>query len=275
MEVGKSSAHTCTVQSCNFRCRVSQKLKHCPATNFCIQIFVCLLCVNSKHHAFLYQDIICTFHHIMYCTSITSEDRKNIGRFKGHTEKRMILLHVHVGRFAKLTMYILYMQDDFAHGKLIAWYMYVFYIMWTFSCSQYSFHFFKRLFKPICFFFLLNFRRLLTTFIRVERSHRKFTRKTKQIGLKNLLKKSTTDRNTGYSIFVHFTLNLNCVLTNSNINSIHTCLVLKKCQRISRELLWFTVVFVKETIFLNWLQTITMIMKLKNQFKELFLKLQM
>lgn len=118
--------YTCTVQSCNFRCTASQKLKHCPATNFCIQIFVCLLCVNSKHHAFLYQDIICTFHHIMYCTSITSEDRKNIGWFKRHTEKSMILLHVHVGRFAKLTMYILYMQADFAHGKLIAWYMYVF-----------------------------------------------------------------------------------------------------------------------------------------------------
>jgi len=38
------------------------------------------------------------------------------------------------------------------------------------------------------------------------------------------------------------------LLTNSNICSINMCLVLKECQCISRELLWFTVDIIKETI---------------------------
>lgn len=40
---------------------------------------------------------------------------------------------------------------------------------------------------------------------------------------------------------------MNGLLTNSNICSINTSLVLKECQCISRELLWFTVNFIKET----------------------------
>ena len=45
-------------------------------------------------------------------------------------------------------------------------------------------------------------------------------------------------------IHVHVCIDL---LTNSNICSLNTCLVLKEGQCISRELLWFTVDIIKET----------------------------
>lgn len=56
-------------------------------------------------------------------------------------------------------------------------------------------------------------------------------------------------------LHIHVCIDL---LTNSNICSLNTCLVLKERQCISRELLWFTVDFIKETTrILNWLRTCT------------------